>query len=46
MVAPASDLLGDLMKSLILFIGLPELKEISRPTTCTSWRVSARSRPT
>ena len=34
MVAPASNLLGDLMKSLILFIGLPELKKISRLTTC------------
>ena len=41
MVAPASDLLGDLRKSLIhiLFIGLPELKKIPRPTTSTSWRV-------
>ena len=26
MVAPASDLLGDLLKSFILFIGLPEMK--------------------
>ena len=39
MVAPASDLLGYFLKSFILLIGLPEMKKISRPTTCTSWRV-------
>ena len=36
MVASAFDLLGNWLKSFILFIGLPELKTIWRPTTCTS----------
>ena len=33
MVAPVSDLQGDLLKSFVLFIGLSELKQIWRPTT-------------
>ena len=36
MVAPASDLLGNLLKSFILSIGQPEMKNIWRATTLTS----------
>ena len=36
MVAPVSDLLGDMLKSLIQFIGMTEFKKLRRTTTLTS----------
>ena len=46
MIAPVSDSRGEFMLIVFRKIGNHKLMELSRPTTCTSWRRRARSRPT